>query len=303
MIDVILSRTNQLATVLTADDEAVLVTNEINVGYFTGFQHSEGCFLMTNKKSVLFVDFRYYEAAQKYSHCCSVVCFTNLLADVSKVLKELGIQHLYLESTDITLFKYKKFSEFFEKNGVDCFTSDSLDKKINAIRIVKDKDECSKIQTAQNIAEKSYTEVLNYIKPGVTERKIALELEYLMKKNGAQCASFDLITITGQKTSLPHGFPSEDKICSGDFFTMDFGAVYDGYHSDTTRTVAVEHVSDKQAEIYDIVLTAQLAALDCIKSGVKCSFVDSTARRIIDSAVYKDCFGHSTGHGVGLQIH
>ena len=120
---------------------------------------------------------------------------------------------------------------------------------------------------------------------------------------GAECKSFDLITITGKKTSLPHGVPSDGIVKEGDFFTFDFGAVYEGYHSDTTRTVAVKYATDKMTEIYNIVLKAQLAALEKIKPGVKCSEVDKTARDIISEHGYGKFFGHATGHGVGLDIH
>ena len=124
-----------------------------------------------------------------------------------------------------------------------------------------------------------------------------------MKLYGAEDISFDLITITGKKTSLPHGVPADDLVKEGDFFTCDFGAVYEGYHSDTTRTVAVGFASDEMKQIYDIVLKAQLAALEKIKPGIKCSDVDKTARDIISEAGYGEYFGHSTGHGVGLDIH
>ena len=124
-----------------------------------------------------------------------------------------------------------------------------------------------------------------------------------MKLRGAEDISFSLITITGKKTSLPHGVPSNDIVREGDFFTIDFGAMYEGYHSDTTRTVAIGSATDKMREIYDIVLQAQLKALEAIKPGVKCSDVDKTARDIITDAGYGKYFGHSTGHGVGLDIH
>ena len=120
---------------------------------------------------------------------------------------------------------------------------------------------------------------------------------------GAECKSFDLITITGKKTSLPHGVPSDDIVREGDFFTFDFGSVYEGYHSDTTRTVAVKYATDEMKKIYDVVLKAQLAALEKIKPGVKCSEVDKAARDIITAEGYGEFFGHSTGHGVGLDIH
>ena len=145
--------------------------------------------------------------------------------------------------------------------------------------------------------------MLNYVKPGVSEKEISARLEYLKNIYGAECKSFDLITITGKKTSLPHGVPSDDIVREGDFFTFDFGSVYEGYHSDTTRTVAVKYATDEMEKIYDIVLKAQLTALEKIKPGVKCCEVDKAARDIITAEGYGEYFGHSTGHGVGLDIH
>ena len=121
-----------------------------------------------------------------------------------------------------------------------------------------------KIAKAQEITEKSYLEVLNYLKPGVSERRVALELEHLIKLNGGEGVSFDLITITGKKTSLPHGVPSDDIVSEGDFFTFDIGSIFDGYHSDTTRTVAIKSADEEMKKVYDIVLKAQLAVLDSV---------------------------------------
>ncbi|MCD8026057.1 MAG: aminopeptidase P family protein [Clostridiales bacterium] len=297
------SRADKLRSLLNADNEAVLLTDEINVGYFSGFLYSEGAMLITKEKSLLFVDFRYFEAAQKYSSSCEVVLFKQFNRDISEYLKKYMIKNLYIEISDVCIKAFNSLKAEFSSIGFECVTTSLLDDKISEIRSVKDKSECEKILKAQQIAEAAYLEVLNYLKPGVSERKIAVELEYLMKLKGAESVSFDLITITGKKTSLPHGVPSDDIVSEGDFFTMDFGAVFDGYHSDTTRTVAVKSASDEQRRIYDTVLKAQLSALNVIKEGVKCSEVDKAARNIIANDGYGDYFGHSTGHGVGLEIH
>ena len=145
--------------------------------------------------------------------------------------------------------------------------------------------------------------MLNYLKPGVSERRVALELEHLIKLNGGEGVSFDLITITGKKTSLPHGVPSDDIVSEGDFFTFDIGSIFDCYHSDTTRTVAIKSADEEMKKVYDIVLKAQLAVLDSVKPGAKCSDVDKIARDIISENGYGKYFGHATGHGVGLDIH
>lgn len=297
------NRIEKLRNILKSDKEAALITNEINVGYFSGFHHSEGVMLITQTRATLFVDFRYIEAAQKYAEC-DVKCITSGFSDsVAELCKSENINRIYLEASDITLSRFNNYKKCFDENSIELDVSTDLDKKISDIRIIKTDDEFQKILKAQQIAEEAYLEVLNYIKPNVSERRIALELEYLMKKTGAERVSFDLITITGKKTSLPHGVPSDDLISVGDFFTMDFGAVYDGYHSDTTRTVAVGSATDEMKNVYSIVLKAQLAALDTIKSGIKSSDVDMAARNIIEKSGYGKYFGHATGHGVGLEIH
>lgn len=297
------NRINELRKIITSDEEAILITNEINVGYFSMFHHSEGAMLITQSSATLLVDFRYIEAAEKYAEC-NVKCFTNgLIAGITELCKAENINKIYTEASNLTLSGYNQYKIFFDKHKIELDVSSKLDDIIANIRIIKSDDEFQKILKAQQIAEEAYFEILNYIKPNVSERLIAIEFEYLMKQKGAERVSFDLITITGQKTSLPHGVPGDDLISEGDFFTMDFGAVYDGYHSDTTRTVAVKSASDEMKEIYSIVLNAQLAALEFIKPGVKCNEVDGIARNIINQAGYGKYFGHATGHGVGLEIH
>ncbi|MGN0490586.1 aminopeptidase P family protein [Ruminococcus sp.] len=301
--EIFCKRINTLKTVLNNNDEGLFITNQKNIGYLCGFFNSEGVMLVTTERTFLFVDFRYIEAAKKKSSSCEVICFSKLGADLLRVLKENSVNKLYFEASDITVARFNSFKSLFNENKIACDISSTLDKAICNLRIVKDETEIDKIQKAQQITEKAYIEVLNFLKVGVSEKEIAAQLEFLMKMNGAEDISFDLITITGKKTSLPHGVPSDDVVKEGDFFTFDIGAVFEGYHSDTTRTVAIGYATDEMQEIYNIVLKAQLAALEKIRSGVLCSEVDKTARDIIENAGYGKYFGHSTGHGVGIDIH
>ena len=296
-------RINKLKSLLQSNDEALFITNQKNIGYLCGFFNSEGVMLVTTEKTFLFVDFRYIEAAKKKSYCCEVICFSKLSADLLKVIQANSVNKLYFEASDITVVRFNSFKSLFGKNKIECDSSSTLDKAISNLRIIKDEAEIEKIHKAQQITEKAYNEVLNFLKPGVSEKEIAARLEFLMKMDGAEDISFDLITITGKKTSLPHGVPSDDIVKAGDFFTFDIGAVFEGYHSDTTRTVAIGYATDEMKEIYSIVLKAQLTALEKIKSGVLCSEVDKAARDIIENAGYGKYFGHSLGHGVGLLIH
>ena len=181
--------------------------------------------------------------------------------------------------------------------------SKKLEKEIDSIRRAKSEEEKECILTAQKIAENAFEHILTFIKPGVTEKQIALELDFYMLSHGAEAVSFETIAVTGAKSSMPHGVPDETVVKNGDFITMDFGAVYKGYHSDMTRTVAVGEVTEEQKTVYETVLKAQKNALSVLKKGLPCSEADKAARDIIDKAGYGDYFGHSTGHGVGVEIH
>ena len=296
-------RINELRKALTTPQEAALLTNEVNIGYFCGFFHSEGYLVVTQEKVCLLVDFRYIEAAQKKAQGCEVRLFHKLSEDLLAILTDQGIACLHIEASHMTVAQHTFFRSKLEKENITVTSDNKLTEQIENIRIIKDASEAAKIRTAQQIAEKAYLGMLNHVKAGVTERELAARLEYYMKQGGAEDKSFDLITITGKKTSLPHGVPSDDVIREGDFFTCDFGAVYEGYRSDTTRTVAVGHADDEMRKIYSIVLEAQLAALSAVKADVSAKEVDKIARDIIANAGYGEYFGHSTGHGVGLDIH
>ena len=296
-------RINSLRRILSSDSQAALVTNETNVYYFSGIRNSEGKILLFKDEVYLLVDFRYSETARNNCKSCKVYEFRNLREDIKELMTKHGAKALYIENEDVTLSAYNSYVEYFSQFGIEIMNENALSKAITNLRLIKSEKEIEYIAEAQRITEKAYTEVLNFVKPGVTERKVALELEYLMKQYGASHVSFDLITITGKKTSLPHGVPSDGIIAEGDFFTMDIGALYNGYHSDMTRTVAVKSCSDYQREIYDIVYKAQTTALEAVKAGVKAFDIDKIARDIITEAGYGKEFGHSTGHGVGLYIH
>lgn len=295
-------RINGIRAVLDKS-QAALINNSNDVYYFSGIQNCEGYVLVTIDESYLFVDFRYYEMAKSNCESCKVVEFKSLYENLKTILKDCCVKSLFIENSSVTLSLYNRFIKEFNSVGVSVISDDTLIKAINNLRVIKSDDEIEFITEAQKITEKAFAEVLNCVKPGLTERTVAVELEYLLRKYGADGVSFDLITITGKNTSLPHGVPGDNIISDGDFFTMDIGALYKGYHSDMTRTVAVKSCDGYQREIYDIVYKAQTTALSKVKAGVKASEIDKTARDIITDCGYGKNFGHSTGHGVGLDIH
>jgi len=174
---------------------------------------------------------------------------------------------------------------------------------VDALRQIKSEEELEYLEKAEAIGDLAFEKILTILKPGMTELEVAAELEYQMKKAGAENFSFSTIVASGLNSSMPHAIPGEKKLEEGDFVTMDFGCTYKGYCSDMTRTVVLGKASEKQKEIYNTVLKAQLAALDAIKAGVTGKSVDKVARDIITEAGYGECFGHGLGHSVGLFIH
>lgn len=296
-----INRIEYLRKQIPEDKSGFIIKSYINRFYYTGFHSSAGCLLITKNSATLFVDFRYYEAAKKsVPKGIDVVCYSILYETLNFVLKKENISTLFFEDDFVTVSEY---STMKDELCVDVSYDLGLSDLILSQRCVKSQFEIEKIKKAQEISEKAYIEVLNFVKEGVSEKTIALELEYLMKKYGAQKVAFDLIVVAGKNSSLPHGVPSDKLIQQGDFITFDIGAVYDGYHSDMTRTVALDYATDEMRKVYDIVLNAHYEAQKQIKVGNTCADVDNAARNYIDKHGYGEYFGHSTGHGVGLEIH
>ncbi|MBQ1545994.1 MAG: aminopeptidase P family protein [Clostridia bacterium] len=283
--------------------EAALVTSETNIRYLTDFANSEGTLFVARDKAYLLVDGRYTEAARKNVTNAEIIEYSKYYETITELVRKYSMRDLIIESSSMTVDKLRRLEAALSGTGCRVMTNDRLDRLIMTQRIIKSKEEIAKMRKAQQITEEAFTELLSMVRPGVKESQLALELEFLMRRKGAQGVSFDLITITGAKTSMPHGVPGDVEVKRGDFVTFDIGAIYDGYHSDMTRTVAVGEVSDKQREVYNVVLQAQTTALSRVKSGVKAYEIDMTARSIIARAGYGDYFKHATGHGVGLEIH
>lgn len=292
---------SKLISALPDSVDGALIVSEENRKYFTGFDSTDGILLATKNGSTFLTDSRYIEAAQNVITCCEVEEFKSLKKQLPAILEKYTCNSLCIEADRITVAQLGKFSDALP--DIVIRSGNELDGIINAIRCVKNDREVESILRAQEIAENAFEHILNYIKVGITERELALELDFAMLSRGAEDISFKTIAVSGVNSSMPHGVPSYKKLENGDFITLDFGAVYEGYHSDMTRTVALGFVSDKQREIYNTVLIAQLAALSVLAPGIPCSEADRAARDIIADAGCKDFFGHGTGHGVGIEIH
>lgn len=283
-----------------SEGECALFTDDVNRRYFTKMKSSAGAVIIFKQAAYLIIDFRYYEKAKKQVTDCEVIEQDRLYHQINDLIKKYGAVRVLVDESSVTLSEFFSFKDNLKAAVVQ---KSGLCKTVCSLREVKREDEKEKIIKAQRIAERAYDELLNFISIGKSEREIALELNRLMFCFGAEDISFETIALGGKNTSVPHGTPSEYTLKSGDLLLLDFGAVYDGYHSDMTRTLAVGEIDDKKAFAYSTVLSAQSAAIEKIMSGVKCSDIDKAARDIIDSAGFEGRFGHSFGHGVGLEIH
>lgn len=292
-------RTREILEELKID--AILVTSPYNMRYISGFAGGEGVLYITDKKSILFTDSRYTIQAKAEAKMFDVVESANLLKTIEKLkvlFEEEKVETVAIEDEALTYKEARLFMDISDKMHWV-----GLESRLDKLRIIKTEKELKKLEMAEAIGDAAFSHILTVIKPGITELEIAAELEYHMKKNGATKVSFDTIVASGIHSSMPHAIPTTKKVELGDFVTMDFGCMVDGYCSDMTRTIVVGKADEKQKEIYNVVLKAQLESLAAVKAGVKGSQVDAVARNIIKEAGYGDCFGHGLGHSVGLFIH
>ena len=282
--------------------DAIMLTNEANRLYATGFHSTDtdGLALVTRKNTYYFTDSRYTEAAQrviKNAVMREVGAGRGYGVLVEEVIREEGLQKIGFEDAYMTVQDYERY-----RKAISFKLVPATDLMLQ-LRMVKSEEELEAMIGAQRIAERALEDILKEIRPGVTEKEIAARLQYLMLHYGASDMSFDPIVVSGPNGSLPHGVPSEKEIQSGEFVTMDFGCIYRGYCSDMTRTVAVGSVTDEMREVYETVLKAQLAGIEAAKAGATGKEVDGAARSVITEAGYGKYFGHSFGHGVGVEIH
>lgn len=279
--------------------DAMLVTSAPGEFYAVGF-HGEGAVVVTSGECRYFTDSRYIEAAEKQvagAHITMTDRSKNIQALVKGAVEELGVKKLGFEDGYMTVAQYNRYA-----GDLPCALTPA-NQLISKLRAAKDAEEIELMKKAQEITDKAFSEIIRFIRPGMTEREIAARLQYDMLRLGADKMSFDPIVVTGPNGSLPHGIPGDRKVEPGSFITMDFGCKYGGYCSDMTRTVAVGSVTDEMRQVYDTVLQAQLAGIAAARAGATGKAVDGAARDIIRQAGYGPCFGHSFGHGVGVEIH
>lgn len=278
--------------------DGLLVTNEFNRRYMTGFTGTAGVALITKEDAVFITDFRYTsQAADQVKDFRIVQHDGSIIKEVATQAQNMGVKTLGFEKEAMTFGTYEQYKESLSSQFVP--TSGIIEK----IRLIKTPQEITIIKAACAIADDAFTHILDFIKPGKTELEVANELEFFMRKQGATSSSFDTIVASGLRSALPHGVATDKVIEKGDFVTLDYGALYNGYISDMTSTIAVGQPSEKLVDMYNAVLGSQLLALEKVGPNMTGKEADAVARDYLTAKGYGEAFGHSLGHGIGLEVH
>ncbi|MEY2192436.1 M24 family metallopeptidase [Neobacillus sp. BF23-41] len=278
--------------------DGILITSPYNRRYISNFTGSAGVVLISAEKTLFLTDFRYIEQATKQCQGFEIIKITGTIPEeVAQQVKNLGIQKLGFEEDFLTYSSFKLYDNEVDAELVP------LSGAIEKLRLIKTDAEIKILKVAADIADAAFKHILDFIGPGKTELEVSNELEFFMRRAGATSSSFDTIVASGHRSALPHGVASDKVIEAGDIVTMDYGCYYNGYVSDITRTIAIGEPDAKLKEIYDVVLEAQLLGMAGIKPGLTGKQADAITRDYITEKGYGEYFGHSTGHGIGLEIH
>ena len=280
--------------------DALLLTSQVNRLYAACYDVHEGVAVIGKQKSYYFTDSRYIEVAQENLPDFEVKEMNRANpypALINAALEELGAKTLGIEEDYLTYGEFLRFEKSLQADLIPC------QQEISSFREVKESWEIEYMIQAQEITDKAFAEICTILKPGMTEKEAAAELIHCLLMNGSEGLAFDPIVVSGPNTSKPHGVPGDRVLEYGDFITMDFGAKVAGYCADMTRTVALGFVSEEMSRVYSIVLKAQETAIAMTKAGCTGKEVDAAARNVIEEAGYGPCFGHSYGHGLGIEVH
>lgn len=284
--------------------DAVLLTNAANMRFVAGFT-GEGYVYLSHKQALVVTDSRYTIAASAECTGFQVVEWDakGYYTPLMEAIYADQIGTMGIEDEEITMSAYEKLCVQMKKAGVEKVRIEPLRDKVTQLRAVKSDREIENIRQAEAIGDRAFARVLTRLKAGMTEKEVAAWLEFYMKAEGADGFSFDTIAASGLHSAMPHAVPTDKALAEGDFLTMDFGCLYQGYCSDMTRTVVIGRASEKQRKVYDTVLNAQKTALAGIRPGMTGKEIDALARNVIRKAGFGKYFGHSLGHSVGLEIH
>ncbi|WP_414049751.1 M24 family metallopeptidase [Macrococcus animalis] len=277
--------------------EAIVILSPFNRRYLSGFTGSSGALIVSKDKKILMTDFRYTEQASKQAPDFEIVKHEKpILEEISSFIQANGYKMVGFEGDLIT---YQQHQSLLNIN----YELVNIAGEVEKIRMIKEPYEIEIIQQAADIADATFEYILEITKPGMSEMQINNMMEMKMRELGATSSSFDTIVASGVRGALPHGVASDKVIQSGEMITFDYGAIYNGYISDITRTIAVGEPSEEMIKIYNVVLESQLKALNEVKIGMTGIEADKIARDVIASYGYGDNFGHSLGHGIGLEVH
>jgi Xaa-Pro aminopeptidase len=284
--------------------DALLISHLPNIRYLCGFTGSAGLLLVEEAGSVFFTDVRYdTQARDEVKGVKVVIARKALLSSVGEFLgrrrKRVRGWTIGLEAEHLTIAEKKKLSQT-RSSGIRLKDAPSL---VEKARMVKDSDELDRIRAAVRLGAKLFDRALEVLRPGVKETEVAGEMEHAARRGGAEEMSFPTIIASGARSALPHGRASDHAITAGGFVVCDFGVILSGYCSDQTRTVWVGRVPQEARSVYQAVREAQQAAIDAVRPGVPAGEVDAAARKVLRRAGLGRSFTHSTGHGVGLEIH
>ncbi|RDW19167.1 Xaa-Pro dipeptidase [Oceanobacillus arenosus] len=278
--------------------DAILIESPFNRRYITGFTGTSGVAIIANTDTRFITDFRYTEQATTQAKGYKVIEHKQgIFVEIRAQLQEMNVKRLGFEKDYVT---YSQFESYQKELDVELVPVSGI---LEEIRLIKDNDELAILKKAAKIADDAFAHIQSFIKPGVKEIEISNELEFFMRKQGATASSFDTIVASGLRSAFPHGVASDKEIQSGELVTLDYGAIYQGYCSDITRTVAVGEISDELRTIYDTVLEANIRGIKGIKPGITGKEADALTRDYITEKGFGQYFGHSTGHGVGLEVH
>ena len=279
---------------------AVILENPLNIRYLTNCQIDDGFMIICEQGKFLLVDDRYLLDA-KAQNDTQVIRLTSFNKQIPYLIKKFHVKRILLEEKYVTLSRYNNYLNILPEVDVDL--TSSVSNYLLNIRAKKMPDEIIKIKESQRLADEAFAYIVDYVKPGITEKEIAIKLEQKLLELGSEGRAFDFIVVSGERTAIPHGKPTERIIKDGEFVTIDFGAKVDGYSSDMTRTLAIGKIDDEKKEVYNIVLNAQEKAIANIKPGITGGKIDEIAREHITKNGYGKFFTHSLGHGVGLDVH
>lgn len=280
---------------------ALFVSGLENLRYLSGFTGSAGLGLVTVGDAFFFADPRYHIQARNECRGFEVVpCELRILQSAAEKMKEIGLSTVGVEKNHLTLGQYNELQEHLKDASLTLQATDGM---IESLRSIKEPEEVEAIRRACGLVDHAFEQILPFLKEGVTEREVAIELDFSLRRLGADKNGFDSIIAFGPHSAYPHAHPTDRKLERGQFVKMDFGAYMDGYNSDLTRTVMFGPPTDQHREIYEVVKEAQRRAIENLRPGLSGKEADAVARDYIAERGYKDCFGHGLGHSLGREVH